>query len=215
MHNAEQRRLRVRPLWLDDLATLHQGRIARQFVLHFNITDYIIDLSERSQVEGGHTRRGEVVTESNTPQTLRPYLDQFLFEALACQSIYTYSLANGLSWEDAPASAGLDRRFNEEPAEKTGLQLLHELGHQTHSANNQRTQATPQESELPTEIPAVFKLLSSILRQQYTPIAVVLDYTEKLIPYHLGEGQGDREQLQVLEVVQRWALDPQIRQSKN
>src|SRR5437588_12150237 len=56
---------------------------------------------------------------------------------------------------------------------------------------------------------------SANAKKQEAPIAVILDYAEKLIPYHLGEGQGDREQLQALEVVQRWALDPLIRQTNN
>jgi SpoVK/Ycf46/Vps4 family AAA+-type ATPase len=208
---------------MDDLATLHHGRIARQFVLHFNITDYIVDLSECSVSEGGCTRRGEVVSDSHMPQTLRQYLDQFLVEAFACQSIYTYSLANGLSCEDALSSDRRDGRgdmqvevqVKGESASGIGWQLLYSLYHQTGSANGERARSTPRQGELPTAISDVFKLLSSVLRQQETPIAVVLDYAEKLTPYHLGEGQGDREQLQVLEMVQRWALDPQIRQTGN
>ena len=213
-HRAAQK---VRPLWIEDMATFHHGRIARQFVLHFNITDYIIDLSERRDAEGGYTRHGYVVTDSDTPQMLRQYLDQFLFETLACQSIYTYSLANGLSAEDAPVSSVQSSSSKQEHG--TGMQLLYDLYHQIKASNSQRAQKSAntgkQDGEFPTEIPDIFRLLSNVLRQQDTPIAVVLDYAEKLIPYHLGEGQGDREQLQVLEMVQRWALDPQIRQTNN
>jgi SpoVK/Ycf46/Vps4 family AAA+-type ATPase len=84
---------------------------------------------------------------------------------------------------------------------------------------------------MPESVAENFKLLGHLLRQKHnlhaperarplrpeeeTPVAVILDYAEKLIPYHLGEGQGDRDQLQALEVVQRWALDPLIRDTMN
>ncbi len=35
----------VPPLWREDLDLFYRGRISRQFILHFNINDYIIDLS--------------------------------------------------------------------------------------------------------------------------------------------------------------------------
>jgi SpoVK/Ycf46/Vps4 family AAA+-type ATPase len=217
-NQATQVQQRIRPPWLEDVITFHSGRIARQFVLHFNITDYIIDLSAKQDAEGGYIRLGDVVTESDTPQTMREYLLQFLFEALSCQTIYTYSLANGLTASDAPPF--LQDRDAMLPASqrKTGMQLLSELLHLAPSTNHQQRTASGgagAEDALPTEIADVFKLLSSVLSQMETPVAVVLDYAEKLIPYHLGDGHGDREQLQVLEMVQRWALDPQIRQTNN
>lgn len=207
---SSQTRLRVRPSWIDDLTTFHHGRIARQFVLHFNITDYIIDMSDRQDTEGGYTRRGDVITEDETPQMMRQYLNQFLFDELKCQSIFTYSLANGLSAEDAPSSEPYNGKGQRDENPAVGMPLLQTLHQQTQTTNTKA-----RDGELPTEIDQIFKLLSGVLRQQETTIAVVLDYVEKLIPYHLGEGQGDREQLQVMEVVQRWALDSQIRQTEN
>ena len=78
-----------------------------------------------------------------------------------------------------------------------------------------------QQQQGPTTTSDYLKTLGYLLRQSHNvggrrredtaPIAVILDYTEKLIPYHLGEGRGDRDQLQALETVQRWGLDTQLR----
>lgn len=209
------------PAWLDDLITFYQGRIARQFVLHFNITDYIIDLSERQDLDqGGYTRKGEVVAVQEGPQTLREYFYHFLFHTLACQTVYTYSLANGLDAEDAQQ----EQEFApQNEARGPGMQRIYETYQHAHS-DARGSSPGGQERDLPTDVSENLKLLGQVLRQKYPdpgdgsreqPVAVVLDYAEKLIPFHLGDGQGDREQLQALEVVQRWALDPRIRQTAN
>ena len=95
---------RVRPGWIEDLTTFYHGRITRQFVLHFNITDFIIDLSERRELgKGNYIRTGDVVGLTGQPQTMREYLHQFLFDirqGLRCQAVYTYSLAGGLIADD-------------------------------------------------------------------------------------------------------------------
>ncbi len=222
---------RVRPAWVEDLLTFYQGRIARQFVLHFNLTDYIIDLSERRDMDkGAFIRTGNVVGDFDTPPILRQYLYQFLFEELACRHVYTYSLAYGLTADDpqensasrtgATPTSGSHERQQPNP----GMQLLNDVYREMRSTGEQQSVPARDEKEikLPTEISENFKLLSRVLQQKNRdfaeleiPVAVVLDYAEKLIPYHLGEGQGDREQLQALEVVERWAIDPQIRKTKN
>jgi transitional endoplasmic reticulum ATPase len=219
---------RVRPGWIEDLVTFYRGRIARQFVLHFNITDYVIDLSQkRDQDNGTYIRTGEVIGSTGQIQTMREYLHQFLFDVLSCQSIYTYSLASGLIANDAGANGtatALEREMH-----GPGMQRIYEIARSLFPSPKRRTGPPQdgQEIELPVEISQNFKLLGHALRQRYyndmgggssrqdTPIAVILDYAEKLIPFHLGEGQGDREQLQALEVIQRWALDPLIRQTYN
>ncbi|HLX39147.1 MAG TPA: AAA family ATPase, partial [Ktedonobacteraceae bacterium] len=222
---------RVRPAWIEDLLTFYEGRIARQFVLHFNLTDYIIDLSERRDMEkGAFIRTGNVVGDFDTPPILRQYLYQFLFEKLTCRYIYTYSLAYGLTSDDSqddPASrtdATSRNGSHEVQKPNPGLQMLNDIYHEMQSSRKQQNTPTQgeQEIKLPTEISENFKLLSHVLQQRHfdaanveIPVAVILDYAEKLIPYHLGEGQGDREQLQALEVVERWAIDPQIRKTKN
>jgi SpoVK/Ycf46/Vps4 family AAA+-type ATPase len=229
---------RVRPPWLEDLLTFYHGRIARQFVLHFNITDYIIDLDQkRATGKGKYIRAGNAqVDTSQTPKTLREYLYQFLFDDLSCQYIYTYSLANGLTAEDVTQqvsekkaeSAGRDLQLEQDGPAMQHLYKTYQ-SMRAHPQNGRRVADTQNDApQLPTEISENFKLLTRILQkplkgpdllnphqERETPVAVILDYAEKLIPYHLGDGQGDREQLQALEVVQRWALDPQIRQSKN
>jgi SpoVK/Ycf46/Vps4 family AAA+-type ATPase len=237
----------VRPAWVEDLLTFYKGRIARQFVLHFNLTDYIIDLNERRDIEkGAFIRTGDVVGNLDTPAMLRQYLYQFLFDELSCRYIYTYSLANGLTADDVPPNAqdatnrpqdGKAGNVRLSAANNStnsyegyrpgpGTQLLHTVYREMHSTGQQRNNPAQgeQEIELPNEVSENLKLLSRVLQQPYfdaadpnseTPVAVVLDYAEKLIPYHLGEGQGDREQLQALEVVQRWAIDPQIRKTQN
>ena len=219
----------VRPVWLEDLTTFYEGRIARQFVLHFNITDYVIDLSERLELERdgyGYIRDGEVVAESEIPQTMREYLYRFLFDTLSCQTIYTYSLANGLTAVDAGTQDEGHELTVEREAHGPGMQRIYDLYKSTRGGEQQTRGVVQRENStrLPTDMSECLKLLGHVLRQKHLdsaaverehPLAVILDYVEKLIPFHLGEGQGDREQLQALEVVQRWALDPLIRKTFN
>lgn len=215
----------VRPDWIEDLITFYQGRIARQFVLHFNITDYIIDMSERHNLEKeGYTRTGEVVNTTDQPKAMREYIHQFLFETLLCQSIYTYSLAGGLMIDEQAQQNHdtIPRRSEPSPSAQRAYDTYAAM--RLTAKKRPPQAANERDSELPTDVSENLKLLGQMLRQKHfasssaqreAPIAVILDYAEKLIPYHLGEGQGDREQLQAFEVVQRWALDPNIRQTYN
>lgn len=227
----------VRPHWAEDLSTFYDGRIARQFILHFNIADFVIDMSERQDLgKGQYVRRGDVVGVGEQPLTFREYLHRFLFQTLCCQAVYTYSLAGGLIADDRPTFAGAGQPLlSDMPRQSKALQLLRDASKTLQITSARRVQrGNPQEGQevdLPENVAENFKLLGHLLRQPYyaptsapaapgvsrpeTPIAVILDYAEKLIPYHLGEGQGDREQLQALEVIQRWALDPLIRKTKN
>lgn len=218
---------RVRPPWLEDLITFYQGRIARQFVLHFNLIDFVIDLDERQELSRGrYSRGGNVIESSDQLLTLREYLHRFLLEEFRCNAIYTYSLAGGLLIKDgkqdataAPLESGRGQAWQRVHEALSALRL------EAPRPAGQPTEG--QELNLPDSLSDNFKLLGHLLRQKHyqqarpvandreTPVAVILDYAEKLIPYHLGEGHGDREQLQALEVVQRWALDPLIRQTNN
>lgn len=222
-----------RPLWTRELLTLYDGRIARQFVIHFNITDFVVDLSDQRRAqELGHdvlAPSGIVVGDA---RPFREYLHGFLRQELHCQAIYTYSLALGLL---ADEDAEIDTPLN---AEVHGRLWQHVARAATavratpKRAAVQRTAAgQPQEGrevDLPEDVPSNLRILGHMLRQRYNvsgdewrqgdveaPIAVILDYAEKLIPYRLGEGHGDREQLQALETVQRWALDPRLRATQN
>ncbi|MGH2517595.1 MAG: ATP-binding protein [Ktedonobacterales bacterium] len=216
-----------RPLWARDLYTLYRGRIARQFVLHFNITDFVID----------RDAAGNVVGVVDQPKSFREYLHQFLYEQLRCQAIYTYSLAGGLLADDREAD-GIGNPLVRE-LRGPAYQKLAETVHKLRPGNRQAGSVQPpashsgqpsggQEVQLPDTIPGTLKILGHMLRQPYfgspsasgqpqreVPIAVILDFAEKLIPYHLGEGHGTLEQLQALEVMQSWALDPLIRQTNN
>lgn len=236
---------RVRPVWANEIKTFHLGRIARQFILHFNLSDLVIDTSSLKEdtTSGAYQRAGEVV--GNFPITpflppmLREYLHEFLFAELNCQAAYTYSLAGGLTGDDRD-HCGIGAPIQQE-LKMPAMQRLHDFTHELGLGPQRQRRGQPSEGQdikkpdLPDELANTFKLLSHLLRQPYydmppdqvqreqqmgrnppeAPVAVILDYAEKLIPYHLGDGQGDREQLQALEVVQRWALDPQIRQTKN
>ena len=172
---------------------------------------------------------------------LREYLLEFLFSELKCHAVYTYSLAGGLIGYDREQGGNnlLPEQRRHGPAMKRLYELTRSLGlapqRQGHNRNQQGEGHEISAPDLPNEMADTFKLLEHILHQPYygvppeevqrlqqagqtvpeTPLAVILDYAEKLIPYHLGEGQGEREQLQALEVVQRWALDRLIRQTKN
>ena len=63
------------PQWCLDVYNLHAGRVARQFILHFNINDLVIDLAEEAQdpstTPPRRIRRGAITT---TPQNFRAYL---------------------------------------------------------------------------------------------------------------------------------------------
>ncbi len=236
---------RIRPAWANEIKTFHLGRIARQFILHFNLNDLIIDTSaiKETAAPGAYRRAGELVGDFLSPPFLPPmlreYLHEFLFNELKCQAIYTYSLAGGLIGDDREHN-GIGAPMKQE-LRGPAMQRLQDFTRELGLAPQRSRRGQPAEGQeikspdLPDALADTFKLLSHLLRKSYynlppeqiqreqqagrtppeVPVAVVLDYTEKLIPYHLGEGQGDREQLQALEVVQRWALDPLIRQTKN
>jgi SpoVK/Ycf46/Vps4 family AAA+-type ATPase len=267
---------RYRPWWVEELETFYRGRIARQFVLHFNLTDFIVDTTQRiSRNKGQYLRGGDIVPVNDPPEkaprvyTMREYLYNYLFDGLRCAAVYTYSLAGGLRVEDRPASMGqtagantpdgrwqasasASAKWSQESSSSTSnnagttsrsqsqstsvsMELLQEAARTQRIAQPRPGQrGQPEEGaevDLPESVAESFKLLGHLLRQKHnlnspkrtpptrpeeeTPIAVVLDYAEKLIPYHLGEGQGDRDQLQALEVVQRWSLDPLIRDTMN
>src|SRR5260221_582667 len=242
-----QTMLLVRPQWANEIHTFHLGRIARQFILHFNINDLVIDTNDKQESSNGeYKRKGEVVGNFSLPPTLREYLHEFLFSELKCQGIYTYSLAGGLIADDSGRN-GIGAPLGQELRGPTMQRLFDATERLRLNSAKQKRGGNPaegQEVNLPDNMAGTFKLLGHILRQSYdergevippdvmerllsgqqfsspndpkeTPIAVILDYAEKLVPYHLGEGQGEREQLQALEVVQRWALDPLIRKTKN
>ncbi len=223
---------RVRPRWTTEIKTLLDGRIVQQFLLHFNINDYVVDLDREQRVlEFGAPERvptGDVV---GMPTPFRSYLHEFLYAppqqgGVGCQAIYTYSLAGGLLVEASP-------RGNQSVAERRVYEA-NTFIHQVQSYFKPRNSGQPaegEEADVPTSLPENLKLLGHILRRQYdmsgaemragqrteeeTPVAVVLDFVEKLIPFRLGEGQGEREQLQALETVQRWAFDTEIRHTMN
>lgn len=220
----------VRPIWVEDLLTFHTGRIARQFVLHFNLTDFAMDMSARKEVgKGEYVRQGAIMGEIDQLATMREYLHQLLFDVLRCQSIYTYSLAGGLIASDGK-QRGMGTPLGRE-LRGPALQRLYDAS-KALAPQKQGQPTEGQEIDLPDNVAETLKLLGHVLRQHHydkqntqsnnqgtpvreNPIAVIVDYAEKLIPFHLGEGQGDREQLQALEVVQRWALDPLIRKTDN
>ena len=251
MNSASYEKQRFYPPWAEELSIFYRGRIARLFILHFNLTDYAIDTSEEGP-EGD--RKGVALIDANRSHSLtfREYLHQFLFREFGCHAIYTYSLAGGMTTEDAPDTAlsshgkdtaqgrlreaakeihGNGRARKQQVHARERLQgqpqvMTEEDGQQFQArvGNEQQEQqpAEAQEVDISDDIAENFKVLGHLLShpyydqaQQERPNAVILDYAEKLIPYHLGEGQGDREQLQALEVVQRWAFDPLIRDTMN
>lgn len=217
----------ARPRWARELFTLYRGRIARQFILHFNITDFVIDRGPA----------GEVLGVEDQPKSFREYLHQFLYDQLHCQAIYTYSLAGGLLADDREHDGvgdPLNRELSGPAAQKVVdvLRVFQPGARRAESGQRSGQPAGGQEVRLPESIPDTLKVLGHMLRRPYlaqppqpgtypprpareAPIAVILDYVEKLIPYPLGEGHGAVEQLQALEVVQSWALDPLIRKTNN
>jgi SpoVK/Ycf46/Vps4 family AAA+-type ATPase len=217
-----------RPRWTQELLTLYLGRVTRQFVLHFNITDFVVDLSDEGPAPD--LGKNELIPTGSvvgTPKSFREYLHDFLHTELRCEAIYTYSLAGGLLADESSCSgAPLDSEIH-----RTALQRAHDVWAGVQTPQRRPAQGQPQEGQevqLPDKVSDNLKLLGHMLRQRYgphggslrqgeqeAPIAVILDYAEKLIPFRLGEAQGDREQLQALETVQSWALDTRLRQTQN
>lgn len=204
------------PLWTQELLTLHNARVSRQFVLHFNITDFVVDLMpEQNATQSGLHPTTKVYGEA---QPFREYLRQFLYSRFQCQIIYTYSLAEGLVIDDTLNNK--QRQLAKEYIDRARQEVT-SLQQQMNPEQAQNTRANDTTNEVSTNL----KVLGHMLRQRYpinasakeeteeAPIAVVFDYAEKLIPFGLGEGRGTREQLQTLEMLQRWALDPQIRRN--
>ncbi|HEY1388506.1 MAG TPA: ATP-binding protein [Ktedonobacterales bacterium] len=213
-----------RPEWLEQLVSDYAAFVARQFILHFNIDDFAFDMDKR--VDG--VRQGDAVEVPTTPLTTREYLHYFLYNAIGVGTVYTFSMANGVTLSnpythevDVPLSpdngAPLPhRRFF------SALHTAREESQRWQSGNGGgREQDNPDLDSL--------KALGYLLRNAEfleekgqsqsqgaePPIAVIVDYAEKILPYQLGEGHGDRRQMQMMEVVQRWALDPEIARSKN
>ncbi|HKT37548.1 MAG TPA: ATP-binding protein, partial [Ktedonobacterales bacterium] len=150
------------------------------------------------------------------------------------QAIYTYSLAGGLV-----ADEDLEQR-NGGPLNREmrgpGWARLTQMWR---AANPQqgRTQGQPQEGQEVTGLPEgqdeIFKLLGHLLRQRHfaampgqqqtaqgngqeeRPVAVIIDYAEKLMPVGVAEGHAQTDQLAAVETAQRWAVDPLIRATNN
>lgn len=233
---------RSRPEWARTLLRIYDARMARQFALHFNINDYMIDLTQltRQKIELGrpvaNPQTGAPVLEqviepvvygawdADKPRTFREYLYALLYDELGCQSIYTYTLANGLlasSRQRRGAGQPLARELGAAAMVKETLSDMG-LGEKDDAGNPQ----AGKEVDVPDDVPTNLKILGHMLRQPHqittregkqaeAPIAVVLDYCEKLIPSHVGEGQGTQAQLQALETVQSWAVDPLILAQNN
>jgi len=247
-----------RPRWAQELTTMYRGRIARQFVLHFNINDFILTLSSQAEAVDNGVKvwapSGDVVDVQEDPLLFRAYLHQLLYaHPFDCQAIYTYTLAGGLIAEDRtrqgigqPLAAELDAQQQTQAgavmrralrAAGLGKSAQRSTNHvnqanQTNQANQPGQRLEGEEVELPKSMPEHFKALGHLLRTTYypngmteeqaaqqnlreTPVAVILDYVEKLVPFQVGEGHGTSEQLQALQVIQEWAVDPVIRRTDN
>lgn len=221
------------PLWALDLLTLHAGVVARQFVLHFNITDFVIGLA-REDLEvlnpSDPPRRTRTGAQVGEPLAFRSYLHAFLRDSryFGCQAIYTYSLAGGLIADEdrEQRNGGPLQRNMQSPAWRRLFDTL-AVAHSGQATQGQQPgqNGQPQEGrevdELPDEPPEVFKLLGHLLRQRHMvqgtekPVAVIIDYAEKLMPVGVADGRSVVEQLVAVEVAQRWAIDSLIRQTNN
>ncbi|HEU4784774.1 MAG TPA: ATP-binding protein [Ktedonobacterales bacterium] len=250
-----QRPDRTHPEWAHELTTLYRARIARQFVLHFNINDFTLDLAiPDSHMASQQPDIADVAPGTpDQPPTFREYLHDLLYNEFGCQAIYTYTLASGLLADDRERR-GIGQPLNNEmrgrPVFTRVIDAMKATGTGTTGAQASRQPQGQQaqqmqgvepgqrsegrEVDLPQRIPDNLKILGHLLRQPYIrqgpdgapitstdgtpieePVAVILDYAEKLVPYHLGEGQGTIDQLRALEVIQSWALDPMIRRTNN
>ncbi|MBN1483893.1 MAG: ATP-binding protein [Chloroflexia bacterium] len=183
--------------WLRDLATALFGREAKLFILHFNINDYILPIREPDPA-GDAT--GSILQYTCL---LRPFLYAFLREEWNYPYILSYSLANGIRTEDL--SQGIDLpedifahvRADEEQAQSRAEDLI-QLG---------RGEVTdPQQASIETDM----RVLDGILRKAEEPVAIMMDYLERIVPVEADRGLS-REQSVVIEMLQRWAYDPYLR----
>ncbi len=218
---------KYRPSWAQKMFTVHRSAIANQFVLHFNINDSVVDMSELSLTPENSeqwSRNGRVV---DIPKLFRVYLHDMLYDEVSkngfgCQSVYTYSLAGGLLAESNPTLGDVNNQKAWDRANQANKDLMTAL------FNRHKTQqGQPQEGrevEFSDQLIDNLRLLGHMLRikhphpqnsREEMPIAVILDFSEKLFPPHIGEGHGTEEQLQALETVQSWAIDNKIRETTN
>lgn len=221
------------PNWALELYNLHRSGVARQFVLHFNIYDLIIDLSEEANDMSfsppRRVREGDI---ANEPLAFRPYLHKFLREWRSCQAIYTYSLAGGLI-ADEDRGQGADLLSREMSGSGWGpvKAALEKLNGSRRGQDGQPVEGREvTDPDLPDSPAEIFRLLGHLLRQKHyaqpnqarageqqeeRPIAVIIDYAEKLMPVGVADGRSMVEQLIAVEVAQRWAVDPLIRETRN
>lgn len=217
------------PQWTRDLENWHQGKVARQFILHFNITDLVIDMSQLGFDDSAPPRpirQGSIVGQ---PQAFRPYLYRLLRDLFQCQILYTYSLAAGIVADEdreerqqmTPQQMQQMQNQQQQPTlelqrnlNAPGWQLMFDTARAASliPANGGVDQATLERLNHP---PQALRLLTYLLRQNRKRIGVVIDYAEKLMPAGESDGRADPDQLVAVEIAQRWAIDPIIRETKN
>lgn len=207
------------PQWTLDLYNLHAGKVARQFVLHFNITDVVIDMEQPGFDETTSPprpiRTGRMIGQ---PMAFRSYLYRLLRQMFNCQHLFTYSLAAGLIADE-------DIEQRQQRGQQNGGELQRDLGAPGWQliletaraanlvpANAVADQNTFESLNPPTE---ALRLLTYLLRQSRTQVGVIIDYAEKLMPVGEADGHADESQLVAVEIAQRWAIDPFIRDTAN
>lgn len=219
------------PQWTRDLENWHAGRVARQFVLHFNITDLVIDMAERgfdeSTTPPHPIRKGQI---AGQPLAFRPYLYRLLRDLFRCQILYTYSLAAGLVADEDREER--QQMGPQQPAQPQGQQqqqptfgLQRDLSApgwrfmldtaRTASLIPNNAVADQEALDRLNHPQLGLRLLTYLLRQNAVRIGVVFDYAEKLMPAGESDGRADPDQLVAVEIAQRWAIDPIIRDTTN
>ena len=181
----------VIPEWVRAIRSHSQSRSAHQFLLHFNINDYILDYT--------------------TVRPIKEYLVRLLREHFL---IVTYSLSSGLAFP------GAREEDWHNPQMEQAMQPLLTL---REAAANAPQNARPGQSDARefrdlsargkaslTQAPAdALPAVERAMRQDCRRMCVILEYVEKLAP----AGNADREQLVMIETLQRWAIDQEFSES--
>ncbi|MEB3188105.1 MAG: ATP-binding protein [bacterium] len=173
------------PRWYQTIRDQYMSKSAHQFLLHFNIHDYVLIA-------------GKV-------QSIRDYL---ITQLQAKFLVVTYSLSRGIDFpvpdqeglKDLQSVKGAETLlgFREEAPPGPEGRRHDERDFQNLQSRGRRGLVQPPGEALPA--------IERALRQDRRRLLVIIEYAEKLAP----AGNPDREQLLAVETFQRWAIDPEI-----
>jgi SpoVK/Ycf46/Vps4 family AAA+-type ATPase len=178
------------PEWIQQLREYYQQGVVHQFILDFNINDFML------------WPQGDRML----PRGLKAFLQRYLTEQLGYQIVLFYSQSAGITTLDEASLQGFAQAIRGAESEGAAAPHVPQVtleGLLTQVDRHVRPQAQARD---------VFPLLDQLVRQRQYRVALVLEYLEKLAP---NEPAGASSEPHNVEMLQRWALDMAIGQARN